>query len=160
MPHSIVKGISVFRQMRNRGYGYCGCALYKISMANRREKNLECDLPRCNWRSRTSSVSPPRCFASRQAKFVTESINSSAMERRSCTIEFISAVNSGTPKTHILDIRLHLYIWINACNEILYCPPHTLISWCILPSCSIIVQCQQARVLRPSDLRWCTYTKR
>lgn len=36
---------------------------------------------RSRWscRSRTSRESPPLCLASRQAKFVTESMNSSAM---------------------------------------------------------------------------------
>lgn len=37
--------------------------------------------PRCSWRSLTSKVSPLRCLASRHEKFVTESINSSAIDR-------------------------------------------------------------------------------
>ncbi len=41
-------------------------------------------VPRWSCKSLTSSVSPPRCFARRQPKLVTESMNSSAMSRRSC----------------------------------------------------------------------------
>lgn len=40
-------------------------------------------ISRCSWRSLISSDSLPRCFASRHAKLVTDSMNSSAISRRS-----------------------------------------------------------------------------
>lgn len=73
------------RRMRNRGYEYCDCVLKRLVIRNGLCSSL-LDLPRCSWRSRTSRVSPPLCLANLQAKFVTESINSSAMSNNNYQI--------------------------------------------------------------------------
>ncbi len=59
---------------------------YKVQQIRTWQDWEDMDLPRCNCRSRTSRVSPPRCFARRQPKFVTESMNSSAISRSSYDI--------------------------------------------------------------------------
>ena len=79
----IGKGISWSRLKQNQEFGCCDYVLYKY--VNYIEDTSVADNePRCSCRSRTSSVSPPRCFANRHAKFVTESMNSSAIDNSSC----------------------------------------------------------------------------
>ena len=59
-----------------------------VSFCSRHQASIgddESNLPRCNCKSLTSSVSPPLCFASRHPKWVTESINSSAICKSNCS---------------------------------------------------------------------------
>jgi len=96
---------------------------------------------RWSWRSRTSSVSPPRCLARRQEKFVTESINSSAMSSNNLEDTALSYVDYWKKTgAHIFYIWFDLYTRIDARHQILNGPPHALIPRRIFPSrCATII---------------------
>ena len=79
-----VRGIFELRRTQSRVCGCCGCVLGRGSTEHGQETTYsDGNAPRCSWRSFTSSVSPPLCFASRHPKLVTESMNSSAISRSS-----------------------------------------------------------------------------
>ena len=78
-------------------------------------KSNDLGLPRWSWRSRTSRVSPCRCFVKRHAKFVTESMNSSAIVNNN----FFKGVSTSRAFPHgdesyIFNFRVYFHIGVNA----------------------------------------------
>lgn len=115
-------------------------------------RGQQTSLPRCNCKSLTSRVSPPRCLASRHPKLVTESINSSATCRSNCT-SCQSWDTTRTWATYILDLGFDPHVRVDARDQVLYRSSHALIARCILPPCPTVIERERGRIIAPRDLR-------
>jgi len=90
-------------------------------------------ISRCSCRSLISSDSLPRCFANRHAKLVTDSMNSSAISRRS--YRSTPSVSHGGRRRekgpHSFGFRIDLHTWVNSCGEFLYPLPNCVLTRCL-----------------------------